>query len=64
MELSVLQYNMGLLDTLRSIVSGGGDELTYSYQCGDCGTKFKSSARHPRDAQCDECGSDKIHSGA
>lgn len=51
---------MGLINTVTSMIDGGDDE-TYHYQCGDCGTEFESAADHPSDAECPECGSESVH---
>ena len=33
----------------------------FTYTCAACKTEFESTADHPDDATCPECGSDRIH---
>lgn len=56
----MLSIRMGVLDKFKTL--GGDDEPTYRYQCSDCETSFESSVEHPKDVECVECGSDRIHS--
>lgn len=46
---------MGVIDTLRGIISG--DQRTYTYACRDCGHEFESTERKVTNAECPECGS-------
>jgi len=53
---------MALLEKLKSMMGDGseGDE-TYGYECGACGSEFRSTVSNPNDTVCPECGSDRVH---
>lgn len=55
----MLASDMGVVETIRSVLAPETEPTTKTYVCRDCDAEFETDT-HPSDVTCRECGSEYV----
>jgi rRNA maturation endonuclease Nob1 len=55
---------MPLIRRLRSVLGGGSDDQSYTYQCLLCNEQFMTEESHMAKVSCPGCGANNVRSVA